>query len=163
MVDLELTQIKTGVKNCVGIKSDEGVSVDMYTDGNAMLAMATGQVAASGAGGATSTAVSGVTSHVKEIAVGVLAVVSLFLMSSIVKKSAPAPIIVPPPVKEPPQILTAGEMLAGEAAEGGAMLDGMELDGDAIKAQQMVDQVSTMVKENPDSAAAMVKRWLNQG
>jgi flagellar biosynthesis/type III secretory pathway M-ring protein FliF/YscJ len=38
----------------------------------------------------------------------------------------------------------------------------MELDEDSIKAQTMVDQVSTMVKENPDSAAQLVKRWLNR-
>ena len=42
------------------------------------------------------------------------------------------------------------------------MLDGMELDEDTIKAQQMVEQVATLVKENPDSAANLVKRWLNR-
>jgi flagellar biosynthesis/type III secretory pathway M-ring protein FliF/YscJ len=38
----------------------------------------------------------------------------------------------------------------------------MELDQDAVHAQQMVEQVSTMVKENPDAAANLVKRWLNK-
>ena len=52
--------------------------------------------------------------------------------------------------------------IAGEVSEGGQTLDGMELDEDAVKAQQMVQQVSTMVKENPDGAANMVKRWLNR-
>ena len=61
-----------------------------------------------------------------------------------------------------PQLLAAGEMIAGEVGEGKAMLDGMELDEDSIKAQQMVEQVSTMVKENPDAAANLVKRWLNR-
>jgi flagellar biosynthesis/type III secretory pathway M-ring protein FliF/YscJ len=42
------------------------------------------------------------------------------------------------------------------------MLDGMELDEDSVKAQQMLTQVQSMVGENPDAAAAMVKRWLNQ-
>jgi flagellar biosynthesis/type III secretory pathway M-ring protein FliF/YscJ len=37
----------------------------------------------------------------------------------------------------------------------------MEMDEDAVKAQQMVEQVKTMVKENPDAAANLVKRWLN--
>ena len=41
-----------------------------------------------------------------------------------------------------------------------AMLDGMELDEDAVRAQQMLEQVSTMVEENPDAAANLVKRWL---
>ena len=50
----------------------------------------------------------------------------------------------------------------GIVGDGNATLDGMELDDDAIKAQQMVEQVSTMVKENPDAAANLVKRWLNR-
>jgi len=61
----------------------------------------------------------------------------------------------------PPTILS-GETLAGEATSGGAHLDGMELNEDAIKAQQMVEQVSTLVRENPDAAASLVKRWLNR-
>ncbi len=55
-----------------------------------------------------------------------------------------------------------GEAVAGEAAEGGTMLDGMELDEEAVRSQQMLEQVSTMVKENPDAAATLVKRWLNR-
>ena len=61
-----------------------------------------------------------------------------------------------------PQLLGAGETIAGEVGEGNAMLDGMELDEDSIKSQQMVEQVSTLVKENPDAAANLVKRWLNR-
>jgi flagellar biosynthesis/type III secretory pathway M-ring protein FliF/YscJ len=38
----------------------------------------------------------------------------------------------------------------------------MELDEDALRAQQMVEQVKTMVSENPDAAANLVKRWLNR-
>jgi flagellar biosynthesis/type III secretory pathway M-ring protein FliF/YscJ len=99
----------------------------------------------------------------KEIALSGLALVSLFMISMMVKKSAPPPpipiaattISVPPP-------LMVGETVAGEATAGGSMLDGMELDEDAIKTEQMLDQVSTLVKENPDGAAALVKRWLNR-
>jgi flagellar biosynthesis/type III secretory pathway M-ring protein FliF/YscJ len=98
----------------------------------------------------------------KEIALSGLALVSLFMISMMVKKSAPPPIPVAPPTVMTPQPLMAGEALAGEAAEGGSMLDGMELDEDAVKTEQMLDQVSTLVKENPDGAAALVKRWLNR-
>jgi flagellar biosynthesis/type III secretory pathway M-ring protein FliF/YscJ len=37
----------------------------------------------------------------------------------------------------------------------------MELDEDAIRAQQMLEQVSSMVRK-PDGAASLVKRWLNE-
>ncbi len=42
------------------------------------------------------------------------------------------------------------------------MLAGMELDEEAVRTQQMLDQVSTMVHEDPDAAATLVKRWLNR-
>ena len=59
-------------------------------------------------------------------------------------------------------MLGGNPLIAGEVSEGGQTLDGMELDEDAVKAQQMVEQVSTMGKENPEGAAQMVKRWLNR-
>jgi flagellar biosynthesis/type III secretory pathway M-ring protein FliF/YscJ len=62
----------------------------------------------------------------------------------------------------PPPPLVVGEDLAGEVGEGNALLDGMELDDDAVRAQQMIGQVSSMVKENPDAAAQLVKRWLDR-
>jgi flagellar biosynthesis/type III secretory pathway M-ring protein FliF/YscJ len=100
--------------------------------------------------------------HAKEIGVGALAIISLFMVAMMVRKSTPAPIIAAPlELKEAPALI-GGEDIAGEAVEGNPMLDGMELDEDAIKAQQMVEQVSTMVKENPDAAANLVKRWLNR-
>ena len=103
--------------------------------------------------------------HAKEIALGALAVMSLFMASMMVRKGTPAPVVAiarPAAPPAPPQVLMAGEPLAGEAASGDSTLDAMELTEETIKAQQMVDQVSTMVRENPDAAASLVKRWLNR-
>jgi flagellar biosynthesis/type III secretory pathway M-ring protein FliF/YscJ len=36
------------------------------------------------------------------------------------------------------------------------------MDPEAVKAQEMLSQVQHMVGENPDAAAAMIKRWLNR-
>lgn len=156
IVEAELANIKDGVKKCIGLKSDDQLSVDWYPDASPVLAMAT----------TTSTPVASVTTvtgHVKEISIGLLAVVSLFMMFSMVRKATPAPAVASPvEVKEPPPILGASEALVGEAGLGGATLDGVELDEDAIRNQQMLEQVTTMVKENPDGAASLVKRWLNR-
>jgi flagellar biosynthesis/type III secretory pathway M-ring protein FliF/YscJ len=155
----ELLKIRGDVKNCLGLDSDSALSVEMYADPSqsAMSAMA---VAAAPSSSATS--IAGVSRYAKEIAIGVLAVVSLFMMSNMVKKATPAPVIVPPPVEEETPILGGAEALAGEASFTNTTLDGMELDEDAVRNQQMLDQVTTMVKENPDGAAALVKRWLNR-
>ena len=105
--------------------------------------------------------------HSKEIALGGLALVSLFMVSTMVKRSAPAPALVAAAAAASgggsamPQLPT-GEALAGEARDGNTMLDGMELDEEAVRTQQMLDQVSTLVTDNPDAAASLVKRWLNR-
>jgi flagellar biosynthesis/type III secretory pathway M-ring protein FliF/YscJ len=62
----------------------------------------------------------------------------------------------------PTPLLDATEGLAGEVSEGKSMLDAMELDEDAVRAQQMVDQVAAMVEDNPDAAASLVKRWMSR-
>lgn len=159
LVTAELASIRDGVKKCIGLKADNDLSVDMYVDAvpGSTLVMATTSSPAS------SPALGSVTAYGKEIAIGVLAVVSLFMMSSMVRKSAPAPLVAAAPtISEAPTILVAGEGLAGEAGMTDATLNGMELDEDAVQTQQMLEQVSTMVKENPDGAAALVKRWLNR-
>ena len=74
---------------------------------------------------------------------------------AVAQATAPIPMISPPPTE-------MGEGVAGEAVSGGSLLDGMELDDEAVRSQQMLEQVSTLVKENPDAAATLVKRWLNR-
>ena len=49
----------------------------------------------------------------------------------------------------PPGTLNTEEALAGEVSGAGTMLNGMELDEDAVRDQQMLEQVASMVKEKP--------------
>jgi flagellar biosynthesis/type III secretory pathway M-ring protein FliF/YscJ len=84
------------------------------------------------------------------------------MMSSMVRKATPAPVVAVSAPVQAPSILTAAESLAGEVGMSNAALDGMEMDEDAVRTQQMLDQVTTMVKENPEGAASLVKRWLNR-
>jgi flagellar biosynthesis/type III secretory pathway M-ring protein FliF/YscJ len=161
----ELAKIRDGVKNVIGLKSEADLSVDYYADMPTELAMAAGPLTPA----ATLNTVSG---HAREIGVAVLAVVSLLMMATMVRKSTP-PALVLPTLGGGEQTgqsvassrinpLGSGESVAGEVGTGDGALDGMEMDEDAVRTQQMLDQVSTMVKENPDGAAALVKRWLSR-
>jgi flagellar biosynthesis/type III secretory pathway M-ring protein FliF/YscJ len=154
---IELAKIRAQVKTCVYLDSDNELSVETYADPSPSTALAAMASAPSSSGG-----MGGMGGYAKEIGIGVLAVVSLFMMSSMVKKATPVPVVVAPVVEEEMTTLGGGEILAGEAGFTNATLDGMELDEDAVRTQQMLDQVTTMVKENPDGAAALVKRWLNR-
>jgi flagellar biosynthesis/type III secretory pathway M-ring protein FliF/YscJ len=159
LVDSEMPKISDGVLKCVGLTDPKAVSVESYTD---PLPIA---MAASTAQASMSMPLSMITGHAKEIVLAGLACLSLFVVSMMVRKSTPAPVIAAAAATATPtgpMTLGSGELIAGSAGDGGATLDGMELDDDAVRAQQMLEQVSTMVKENPESAATLVKRWLNR-
>lgn len=150
----ELPKIRDAVKACTSLSSDDDVIVQDYIDVMPMLAAAP-QTPATG----MSSMLGG---YSKEIAVGALAVVSLFMVLMMVRKGSPAPIIPRVIEQKPAPRLASAEVVAGEVSEGNPLLDGMELDEDAVKTQQMLNQVTTMVDENPDAAANLVKRWLNR-
>jgi flagellar biosynthesis/type III secretory pathway M-ring protein FliF/YscJ len=50
----------------------------------------------------------------------------------------------------------------GEVGASDPSLDGVEMDEETIRSRQVVQQVTSLVKENPDNAAALVKRWLTR-
>lgn len=154
----ELPRIKSTVMHCMRFKSTDDVAVDPYYD-DAPAAPETVPAAA-----ATVLPFGALGGHMKEILLGGLAVVSLFVVSTIVRKGAPA-VAVARPAAEPAAttpVLVGGEAIVGEAADGNPLLSGLELDDDAVRTEQVREQVSTLVTENPDAAAALVKRWLNR-
>jgi flagellar biosynthesis/type III secretory pathway M-ring protein FliF/YscJ len=162
-INLQLASIKDGVKKVVGLKSDDALSVDSYAD------LPVNDLAMATAPSIPSSAMSSVGGHAKEIGVGVLAIVSLLMMATMVRKSTPPQLGMPSPSGQPASAtagglgqLGSGESIAGEVGAGAGALDGMEMDEEAVRTQQMLDQVSTMVKENPDGAASLVKKWLSR-
>jgi flagellar biosynthesis/type III secretory pathway M-ring protein FliF/YscJ len=153
----ELDRIRQDVKSCTGITADAAVTVNVYSDATTDLAMT--------APAGNSQAVMLVESHARDIGVAGLAMFSLFMVLMMVRKSVPAPM--PAAAEEAEKKKSAlhigGETpLAGEVGEGERTLDGMELDDEALKTQQVIEQVSDMVTENPEAAANLVKRWLQR-
>jgi flagellar biosynthesis/type III secretory pathway M-ring protein FliF/YscJ len=158
LITAELPKIRTDVMKCTGLTAESDVAVETYVDVAPVAAPASQTTALSVA--------SMVGGHSKELTLGGLAVMSLFMVSMMVRKGTPA-LVTPGLAAAPaggavPATLGPEESLAGEAADGRSLLAGMELDEEAVRNQQMLDQVSNMVKENPDAAASLVKRWLNR-
>ena len=164
----ELDRWRKVVKASLNIATDEALVVDSYVD----------LLPAAIEAPVQTTAVSLLLgSHGKEIALGVLALASLFMVSMMVRKSGPAVGLAGLSLAAAGGIPTSGTtvdaMLAkatarfksateetAEVGEGHQTLDGIELDDESIRAQQVVEQVSTMVKEDPDAAANLIKRWI---
>lgn len=154
----EIAGIRNHVAAITGLTGTDAVHVDTFFDVVPPLQAVT-------AGDVTGiTAMLG--GNVKEIALGGLALVSLTMMSLMVRKGAPSPAPVPAGSPAPrqafPSMIKSMEALVGEVSTQDPTLDGMELDDDAIRTQQMLSQVTSLVGENPDSAAQLIKRWMNQ-
>jgi flagellar M-ring protein FliF len=156
-INTQLAQIHDEVKGCAIFPTDDALYVGTFSD----LAQPDLPVATESA---TSPLTGAIGKHGKEFGVAGLALVSLFMVSMMVRKGAPAPAsaVTPPMAEDSGATISGNEAVVGSAAEDNASLDGMELDEDAVKAQRVVDQVQQMIESNPDSAANLVKRWLNR-
>jgi flagellar biosynthesis/type III secretory pathway M-ring protein FliF/YscJ len=149
----ELEAIKHSVMKMTLLK-DSDVEVSYYVDPTPTVAAATVSPSA------ISRALLN-TGHMKEVALGALALVSLFMVSTVVRKGNAQPTVVAATNVGPiDDVLEAREEPVGVVGAADSSLTGLELDEESIRSQQVVKQVASLVKENPDSAAAMVKRWL---
>ena len=103
----------------------------------------------------------------KEIAISVLAMISLTMVLMMVKKSVG------------PVELTEEEavtMMAGEKPldafgledsnfmddDNDGLLAGMEMDDEAIRSQKMLQQVRDLVNESPEDASDLISKWINE-
>lgn len=171
------TTFRSMVKTACDNPPDKDVLVDAYPDFINPL------------GDAPTQAVSGVSlllsNHAKEISLGALAVISLFMVSMMVRKSGPAVALAGAAGEGGVAMIDGQPVSAGvgstvdaiigkaggkgliasvtdEVAEGDPMLDGVEVDDEALRSRQVAEQVVTLVKDNPDAAANLIKRWMNR-
>ncbi|HQY89215.1 MAG TPA: hypothetical protein PK402_11195, partial [Tepidisphaeraceae bacterium] len=155
----EFDAMKADVKNLTGIDADELVSIQDYTELDAAFAPAGSIGSVAPSPGMTSFA----TSYIREIGVGLLAIVSLFMVARLVKKSSPTPAqrsASSSSTRSSISSMSAAESVAGVAPEGLSMLTATELDIDSLESRQMMDQVTTLVKEDPEMAANLLRKWL---
>ncbi len=164
LVTKEMPAIRDAVRMATNIKDDTAISVARYIDVSEP--MFSGDANAAG----LASLPTGMGFGAKEIAIGVLAVISLFMVSMMVRKSMPQPTIQTAAVSgaagesgpPAPGSITAMAELAGEVGEGGMLLAGHELSDGDLEAKQVIEQVGTMVKEDPEVAAKLISRWLNR-
>lgn len=179
IVQREIPNIRSGVKACTGLSDDALVTVGVYTD-VAPVDAAPQEVASAGVVGAVS-------GYGREIAVGVLAAASLLMVSMLARKGGSTVAIggasagqggdgsgfdvsvvdetpngAASTGRREPRNLQGGDDIAGVVPAANPFLSGIELDDDAVQIQQMQEQVAGMIKEDPDAAASMIKRWLNR-
>ncbi|MDX9910878.1 MAG: hypothetical protein RBS39_03500 [Phycisphaerales bacterium] len=161
------TAIEAGVKPHLRTRSPVGdvvegaVAVAMIPlDAPAIGTARAGMFGGGGGGGVTSM-LSMEGGLIEKGLLAAMALVSMGLMVTMVKKAGKkAPL---PTAEElvglPPQLDT-GSDLVGEADESDAPMAGIEVDDQDVRAQKMMEQVTEMVKQEPDSAARLLSRWM---
>ncbi len=98
----------------------------------------------------------------QKVWLGVLALVPVMLMLRMVRKAtAPQPL---PSVEElagVPPTLPVDDDLVGEAAADEHEMSGVEVDEAELRYRKIAQQISEMVKSNPEEASALMRRWVN--
>ena len=145
-VDDQLKRIAGQVMNSIGITDEKQVRVDWFLDGRDQQAMQPAQASVGTL----------VFNYGKPAALGGLALFSLLMVMMLVRKRNPTPLAVEGSAPLSGMMDAAIDQV--ESEEGA--LTGIELDEDTIRAQRVVEQVSEMVKQNPEAAANLVRRWL---
>ena len=179
---IQIAKIRALVKPLISAKGDDDVAVDWYFDSESSEAAA--------AAAATQAADAGALSMWREwgpkAGLGLLALVSLFTVVRLAKKSTT--IMGLPPVEtglkvkggrggkgggrrrgrsgggqgdeEEEELESFDVPLAvGEAHEMAGVLEGREVDESVVRTQQIVKQIAELVKDDPRAAAGLIERW----
>jgi flagellar biosynthesis/type III secretory pathway M-ring protein FliF/YscJ len=88
------------------------------------------------------------------VGLGLFAVLALLMVYSVVRKIQPAAL--------PTEGATAAEPVSEAGLTLDSILEGVELEADVIRASKMQEQISNMIKEDPDGVTTLVKRWIAQ-
>lgn len=90
-----------------------------------------------------------------------LSVIAMGMMFVMVRKSAKK--MATPTAEElvglPPQLESVGDVV-GEAGEGETAMEGIEVGDESMQSQKMLEQVSQVVEQSPESVARLVNRWI---
>lgn len=171
----ETPKLKELVMRSVGLKDandEDRVSINTYWAG-ALVAQGGAFGVLGGQGGQAAEESAGIGqfagSHFKEIAVSVLAVISLFMVLMMVRKaSGPIEMTEEEAVSmmmsgQPPvDALGVEDSNIVDGEGGGAVLSGMELDDGIVQSHQMLEQVKEMIRDDPAIAANLVNKWATQ-
>lgn len=142
----EKVRIAKQAAKVIGAKSDKDVDVDWHYDLEPAGALLVSAADGPGLLGL-------VQQYGPTAALGLFACLALFMVYNVVRKFTPGE--VPADVASPEAVGEAGLTLD-------SILEGVELEADTIRASKMQEQISNMVKEDPEAVANLIKRWVVQ-
>ncbi len=168
LITEQTAQIKSFVEPLIDTGAIVGAvpgTVEVYAFADFAAASATGSGGFDGSGEGAGTGMSGGVpggSLVRNIGLGALVLVSLFMMFIMVKKASVREELPSPEelVGMPPALNKGESDLVGEAGEAQAAMEGVEIEEDAMRFQQMLNQINDMAKTDPTEIANLMRRWM---
>jgi len=155
----ELPRIRDAVRTLLGAATDEQVVVDWYYD----LPPEPSMSQASQPSGYLALA----KDYGPQVGLALLALISLFAVLRIAKKAQAS-------LHEPKRGRSGAggdgeggdiggvQAVVGEAQELEGMMLGHEVDETLVRTQQLVDEISTLIRDDPATAANIVEQWLQE-
>ncbi|MEM1211534.1 MAG: hypothetical protein AAGI68_04470 [Planctomycetota bacterium] len=153
IIDAELVKIENQIKPQVAAEVEPQIAVAMHYDPVVEV-----EVAGSGIGAVLSDA--GISTGV--VTAGVLGIAALGLMFYLTRKATQRETL--PSVEELaglPPALPADDDLLGEVEEVDTGMEGVELDESELRARKMADQISELIKANPEEAGTLLNKWVD--
>ena len=169
----EKDKIQRLIRNALALSEEsKQVDVDWFHDEYA-IAMTTGEAQA----GTSGTMLALVDKYGGQAGLAAMALMSLMMMLMMVRRASEGPVL---PGEMPPtsgaftmgpdgklreedgvEPLMAEEMPIGEAALGEDLLEGQEMDEQELRMRQVIEQVSELIKDDPETSVGILKRWIN--
>lgn len=164
----QISSVRAGVEKIVQAREPEDVRVDIYPDmqwsaEGGVWSQAPAGIAANIGGGDAMGTMEMARTFGPPVGLGVLALMSMLMLSRMVKKSAAMATIKEEEEGEPMEeggVLTVGQYPVGEAEASASMLSAKEVDPATLKYQEIGEEVARMVKEDPQGGAQLIRRWV---
>jgi flagellar M-ring protein FliF len=166
----QVARVRSSVERIVMASDSGDVEVDVYpdmewtTEGGTWSRMPGVAIAGSSDAEAVDT-IGLVRAYGPQVGLGMLAVVSLAMMMRLVRKSSD---LVPAhrrpsvessePDEDIPLTVSSGAVGRAEVSE--SMLTAKEVDPETLRYEELVHEVSEMVRSDPEGAAALIRRWI---
>jgi len=170
--DEQVSRVRTSVGRLILAKTPNDVEVDVYPDMDWSASGAT-PIRAPGAVGLTqASAESGdplslAKTYGPQAGLAVLALMSLFMMLRIVRHAGPVKAEARASAEEgvpkgPEPLLTVGPHPVGQAEVSEGILTGREVDEETLRYRELGEEVSKLVEADPEGAANLIRRWIDQ-
>lgn len=165
--DAQIARVKSAVARIINARNPDDVMVDVHPDMTWKQGGPSWTQTPAGVAATEATTVAGTMDMVRgygpQVGLGVLALASLIMMMRIVRKSAelsPIRKFEEPDEQDEEDTLSVGQYPVGEAQLTDSFLTGKEVDEKTMLHQQLSQEVSKMVSEDPRAAADLIKRWI---